>query len=129
ALVVGEVVGVGIFLTPAGMARSLGSPAWLLGVWLAMGAVALAGALCFGALAARFPEAGGGYVSLREAFGRRVAFLYGWMSLLVTDPGLTALFAVGAAESLGPWLGLSPVGVKAAAVGAILALAAVNVAG
>src|SRR5262245_29386557 len=90
ALVVGEVIGVGIFLTPAGMAKSLGSPLWLLLVWLAMGAIALAGALCFGALAARFPQAGGGYVYLREAYGPRIAFLFGWLSLLVTDPGITA---------------------------------------
>jgi APA family basic amino acid/polyamine antiporter len=129
ALVVGEVIGVGIFLTPAGMAKSLGSPAWLLAVWLVMGAVTLAGALCFGALAARFPEAGGLYVYLREAFGARVAFLYGWMSLLVTDPGLTALFAVGMAENIGPQVGLTPNTVKAVAVGAILALAAVNTVG
>src|SRR5436190_6848263 len=74
ALVVGEVIGVGIFLTPAGMARSLGSPSWLLAVWLTMGASAIGGALCFGALAARYPEAGGLYVYLREAFGPRTAF-------------------------------------------------------
>ena len=55
-----------------------------------------AGALCFGELAARFPQAGGGYVYLREAFGRRVAFLYGWKCLLVMDPGLTAALATGA---------------------------------
>src|SRR6185312_15811592 len=74
ALVVGEVIGVGIFLTPAGMARSLGSPFWLLAVWLTMGASAIGGALSFGALAARYPEAGGLYVYLREAFGPRAAF-------------------------------------------------------
>src|SRR4051812_42536827 len=51
ALVVGEVIGVGIFLTPAGMAKSLGSPLWLLIVWVAMGAMALCGALCYGELA------------------------------------------------------------------------------
>lgn len=129
ALVVGEVIGVGIFLTPAGMARSLGSPAWLLAVWLAMAGVALAGALTFGALAARFPEAGGTYVYLREAYGPRPAFLFGWMSLLVTDPGLTALFAVGMAEAVSGAAGLTPTGVRAVAVGAILALAAVNAAG
>jgi APA family basic amino acid/polyamine antiporter len=129
ALVVAEVIGVGIFLTPAGMARSLGSPAWLLAVWLVTGAAALAGALCFGSLAARFPEAGGGYVYLREAFGPRVAFLYGWLSMLVTDPGLTALFAVGMAESFGPQAGLSQTGMKAVAVGAVLSLSAVNVLG
>ena len=69
ALVVGEVIAVGIFLTPAGMAKSLGSPFWLLVVWIVMGAMAAAGALCYGELAARYPEAGGGYVYLREAYG------------------------------------------------------------
>ena len=60
---------VGIFLTPAAMARTLGSPFWLLVVWLLMGGMALCGALAYGELAARFPEAGGGYVYLREAYG------------------------------------------------------------
>jgi len=129
AVVVGEVIGIGIFLTPAGMARSLGSPAWLLAVWLAMGCVTVAGALCFGALAARFPEAGGSYVYLREAYGPRPAFLFGWMSLLVTDPGLTALFAAGMAGALGDAFGFAPGVVKAVAVGAIVALACVNAAG
>ena len=58
ALVVAEVIGVGIFLTPAGMAKSLGSPFWLLAVWLTMGGSAIGGALCFGSLAARYPAAG-----------------------------------------------------------------------
>src|SRR5579884_1916127 len=98
AMVVGEVIGVGIFLTPAEMARSLGSPAWLIAVWLIMGASAIGGALCFGALAARYPEAGGLYVYLREAYGPRAAFLYGWLSMLVTDPGLTAFLGVGLAS-------------------------------
>ena len=57
----------------------------------------MAGALCFGELAARYPEAGGLYIYLREAFGERVAFLYGWMSMLVMDPGVTAALAVGMA--------------------------------
>ncbi len=68
---------------------------WLLVVWLAMGAMALCGALCYGELAARYPEAGGGYVYLREAYGPAVAFMYGWMAFLVMDPGLTAALAVG----------------------------------
>ena len=58
---VGEVIAVGIFLTPAAMAKSLGSPALLLAVWTIIGLGALCGALCYGELAARFPEAGGGY--------------------------------------------------------------------
>src|SRR5512145_3505796 len=87
-LVVGEVIAIGIFLTPATMARSLGSPLWLLIVWLVMGAMALSGALCYGELAARFPEAGGGYVYLREAYGQGLAFLYGWKCFFVMDPGI-----------------------------------------
>ena len=97
SLVVGGTVGVGIFLTPAGMARGLASPALVLAVWLVMGAAAVCGALSFGELAARFPQAGGGYVYLREAFGPGTAFLYGWKCLLVMDPGLTAALATGAA--------------------------------
>ena len=75
ALVVGEVIGVGIFLTPAQMIKSLGSPLLVMLVWLLMGLMALSGALCYGALAARFPEAGGGYVYLRETYGAQVAFI------------------------------------------------------
>jgi APA family basic amino acid/polyamine antiporter len=129
ALVVGEVIGVGIFLTPAGMVRSLGSPFWLLLVWLTMGASATGGALCYGALAARYPEAGGGYVYLKEAYGRRIAFLFGWLSLFVTDPGLTAMLAAGLAsyvKYLGPFSTWDP---RVVAALAIVGLAAVNMAG
>ena len=62
---------------------------WLLIVWLVMGVTALCGALCYGELSARYPEAGGGYVYLREAYGPAVAFMYGWMAFLVMDPGLS----------------------------------------
>ena len=129
ALIVGEVIAVGIFLTPAGMAKSLGSPTWLLIVWLLMGGMALCGALCYGELAARFPEAGGGYAYLREAYGRSIAFLYGWMALLVMDPGLTAALAVGMAGYIGYIFKLSPSGVKAVAIGAIVFVALVNIRG
>ncbi len=95
AVVVGEVIGVGIFLTPSGMAQSLASPFWLLVVWIAGGLVALSGALCLGELVSRYPEAGGPYYFLRAAYGDRVGFLYGWLSIFVLDPGLTATFAVG----------------------------------
>jgi APA family basic amino acid/polyamine antiporter len=129
ALVVGEVIAVGIFLTPAGMAKSLGSPMWLLVVWLAMGTMALCGALSYGELAARYPEAGGGYVYLKEAYGPALGFLYGWMAFLVMDPGITAALAVGAASYAGYSLNLSPVGVKATAIGVIITLAALNIRG
>ena len=129
AVVVGEVVGVGIFLTPAAMAKTLGSPLLLLSVWLVSGLMALTGALCYGELAARLPAAGGGYVYLREAYGRPLAFLYGWMVFLVLDPGLTAALAVGAASYVGYAAGLQPAGVKALAVASVLVLAAVNAGG
>jgi APA family basic amino acid/polyamine antiporter len=129
AILVGEIIAVGIFLTPAGMAKSLASPLLLLIVWVSMGAMALSGALCYGELAARFPEAGGGYVYLREAYGPQPAFLYGWMALLVLDPGLTAAFAIGMATYVGYIISLSATGVKALAVGTILAVAAVNLVG
>src|SRR6266853_3728152 len=129
ALIVGEVIAVGIFLTPAGMAHSLGSPFWLMIVWLLMGLMALSGALCYGELAARTPQAGGGYVYLREAYGPAVAFLYGWKCMLVMDPGITAALAVGLASYVGYVVKLSAVGMKAVAIGAVLALAAVNIVG
>jgi basic amino acid/polyamine antiporter, APA family len=129
ALVVGEVIGVGIFLTPAEMAKSLSSPFWLLVVWLVMGASSLAGALCFGSLAACFPESGGGYAYLRRAFGRRMGFLYGWLSLFVTDPGITAALTVGMAKYANSLIPLSAVGQQAVAIAAIVALATANIIG
>jgi APA family basic amino acid/polyamine antiporter len=129
ALVIGQVIAVGIFLTPASMARSLGSPAWLPLVWLVMGGMALTGALCYGELAARFPQAGGGYVYLREAYGSRVAFLYGWKCLLVMDPGITAALATGLASYVGYVAPLSAGARKAVAIVAIIALAMVSIAG
>jgi APA family basic amino acid/polyamine antiporter len=127
ALVVGGTVGVGIFLTPAGMARSLASPALVAMVWAFMGTTAVCGALCFGELAARYPEAGGAYVYLREAFGPGVAFLYGWKCLLVMDPGLTAALAAGfgayAAEAFPGLPG------RVAAIVAIAAVALANARG
>ncbi len=128
-LVVGEVIGIGIFLAPAQMARAVGSPFWLLVVWLAMGVMALTGALCYGSLAARYPEAGGGYVYLREGWGRGVAFLYGWKCLFVLDPGLTAAFAVGVASYVAYMVELSPVAQKLLAMSAIVVVAIANMVG
>src|SRR6202795_2343622 len=127
AIVAGEAIAVGIFLTPAGMAKSLASPFWLLIVWLAVGAMTLSGALCFGDLSGRFPSAGGAYVYLRESFGPLTAFLYGWMSLLVLDPGLTAAFAVGFAAYAAYIFHWPPLIVKLAAVAAIWVICLLNI--
>lgn len=129
ALIIGEVIAVGIFLTPAGMAKSLGSPFWLLVVWLVVGAMSLCGALCYGELAVRFPEAGGAYAYLREAYGSAPAFLYGWMSLTVMDPGLTAALATGAASYVSYSLRLSSLVQKLIAIAAIIIIALINIRG
>lgn len=97
-MVVTQVVGVGIFLTPASMMRAVGGLGPALLVWGLVGVLSVAGALCYAELTTRFPKAGGGYVFLREAFGPRTAFVFGWMSLLVTDPGITAALAIGLAQ-------------------------------
>src|SRR5580658_9954095 len=127
AVVAGEAIAVGIFLTPASMAKSLASLFWLLIVWLAVGAMTLCGALCFGELAGRFPSAGGPYVYLRESFGPLTAFLYGWMSLLVLDPGLTAAFAVGFAAYAAYIFHWPALIVKIAATAAIWSICALNI--
>jgi APA family basic amino acid/polyamine antiporter len=98
ALVVGHTIGVGIFLTPAEVIGAVASPLLTLGLWVACGALVQAGALTFGELASRYPKAGGPYLYLREAWGDRIAFLYGWQSVLVLDPGVTAALALGMAD-------------------------------
>jgi basic amino acid/polyamine antiporter, APA family len=127
AVVAGESIAVGIFLTPAGMAKALGSPFWLLVVWIVVGVLTVCGALCYGELAARFPRSGGIYIYLLETCGRRVAFLYGWMCLLVLDPGLTAALAVGLAGYIAYMVPASAIAVKLIALSVIWALCLLNV--
>ncbi len=127
AMVAGEVIAAGIFLTPAAMAKSVGSPFWLLVIWLVVSAMTLSGALCYGELAGRFPRAGGTYVYLHETFGARIAFLYGWMCLLVLDPGLTAALATGVAVYAAYIFHWTPAAIKLAAVILILALCLMNI--
>ena len=97
AVVTGEAIALGIFLTPAAMAKSLGSPLLLGLVWLGVALMAMCGALSYSELAIRFPESGGEYVYLRAGYGEQVAFLYGWTSSIVMYPGVAAALAVGSA--------------------------------
>ena len=129
-MVITQVVGVGIFLTPATMMRSLGSTRAALVIWAVMGALSIAGAICYAELTTRFPTAGGGYIFLREGFGARSAFVFGWMALLVMDPGITAALAIGLAQYLLAALGSSPdlvpvVGVVTTIVFGLLTLAGI----
>jgi APA family basic amino acid/polyamine antiporter len=98
AVVVGAIVGVGIFFTPATLARAVPSPSWVLGLWVLGGIASVAGALVFADLGVRWPRAGGLYVFLREGYGGRLghalSFLYGWLQLLVVQPGAMAVIAV-----------------------------------
>src|SRR5262245_45646664 len=128
-LVVGQVIAVGIFLTPAAMVRDLVAPLWVLGVWVLMGGMAVCGALVFGELASRYPHAGGVYVYLREAWGPRLAFLYGWKCFLVMDPGLTAALAAGLSSYLPYVVPAGPRGQLAAGIAVIVGLALVNIIG
>src|SRR5688500_7376574 len=94
-LVVGGIIGSGIFFTPAEVARALPSWEWILLAWTIGGIVAFAGALTYAELGAMMPEAGGAYVYIREAFGRLPAFLYGWMILASIASGALAAVALG----------------------------------
>src|SRR5256885_13485076 len=106
AMVVGIMVGSGIFRTPGLVAAQLGRP-WLTFVaWVAGGALALLGALCFAELATRHPAAGGKYVYVREAFGPRAGFVVGWVEGLAIYPVAIAAIAVVAGEYTGRLAGL-----------------------
>src|SRR5215207_7261436 len=93
-IVMGGIVGSGIFINPYVVARQVHTPFLILGAWLAGGAVALAGAFVYAELAVRRPEVGGQYAYLRDAFHPSVAFLYGWALLLVVQTGAMAAVAV-----------------------------------
>jgi APA family basic amino acid/polyamine antiporter len=106
-VVIGSMVGSGIFIVSADMARTIGSPGWLLAAWLLTGALTIIGALSYGELAAMMPKAGGQYVYLREAFSPLWGFLYGWTLFLVIQTGTIAAVAVGFARYFGamvPWI-------------------------
>lgn len=100
-VVIGSMIGSGIFLVSAGMARQIGSPGWLLLAWALTGALTVAGALSYGELAAMMPRAGGQYVYLREAYSPLWGFLYGWTLFTVIQTGTIAAVAVGFARFLG----------------------------
>jgi APA family basic amino acid/polyamine antiporter len=105
-LVAGSMIGSGIFIVSSIIARQVGSPGWLLVVWLVTGLLTLMAALSYGELAAMMPKAGGQYVYLREAFSPLWGFLYGWTLFLVIQTGTIAAVAVGFARYTGvliPW--------------------------
>jgi APA family basic amino acid/polyamine antiporter len=105
-LVVGSMIGSGIFIVSADIARTVSSPGWLIVAWLVTGVITLAAALCYGELAAMMPHAGGQYVYLRESWNPLTGFLYGWTFYLVIQTGTIAAVAVAFAKYTGvliPW--------------------------
>src|SRR6266542_1133535 len=100
-LVAGSMIGSGIFIVSADIARLVGSPGWLLVVWAVTGVLTIVAALSYGELAAMMPKAGGQYVYLREAYSPLWGFLYGWTLFLVIQTGTIAAVAVAFARFLG----------------------------
>ena len=124
-LVMGGIIGAGIFVNPAEVARNVHSPQLIVGVWVLGGLIAMAGALVYAELADRRPDVGGQYAYLRDAFGQTPAFLYGWSLLLVIQSGGMAAVAITFARY---FLDLAPLplseGMIASAV--LLLLVAIN---
>jgi APA family basic amino acid/polyamine antiporter len=119
-IVVGSIVGAGIFLVSPFVAQHVRSPAEFLATWLLGGLVALAGALSNGELGGLYPRSGGEYVYLREAYGPMFGFLSGWMSFWIAFPGSIAALAAGLGGTVAAMLGLpgprAPVAIGAAAI-------------
>jgi APA family basic amino acid/polyamine antiporter len=125
-LVVSSVIGVGIFLTPGGVAKLLPHPGWFAAAWLAGGVLALAGALANAELGAMFPKAGGNYVYLRAAYHPMAGFLVGWLSFFAIFAGTVATLAVGFTISLSSFTPVSPNAALAIAIVLIWIATAVN---
>jgi basic amino acid/polyamine antiporter, APA family len=129
AIVIGGVIGGGIFRTPATVAKQTGAGLPLLTLWAIGGLLTLAGVLCYGELGARRPQAGGIYIYLREAFGSLPAFLFGWTMALINYPGSVAAVATTFADYFCHACGLTDIWVKPSAVGAIVFIVGVNLFG
>ncbi len=129
-ILIGSVIGSGIFIVPAEIAGLLKAPLIILSVWLVGGGLSFFGALCFAELGAMFPEAGGMYVFLREAYGRLIAFLFGWTLFLVIDTGAIATLSMAFSSKYLPYfVPMSPLAVKVVALVFVVMLVAVNYAG
>ena len=128
-LVVGGIIGSGIFINPSIVAARTGSAALTIGTWSLGAVIALLGTFIFAELGRRRPEVGGGYAYLRDAFGPLPAFLYGWALLLAIATGAIAAVAVTFANYFTKLVGMPPETVKPLALGAIATLSAVNILG
>ncbi len=129
-MVVGGTIGSGIFFTPAEVAHALPNGGWIMAVWALGGVVALCGALTFAELGAMMPDAGGGYVYVREAFGPLASFLNVWLITLMVASGAIAAVSLGFAGYLARFVDLAPAGGQTGvAIGTIVLMTATNYVG
>ena len=128
-LVVGLVLGAGIFRAPQLVAANVGNGTAFLLVWIVGGVVSLIGALCYAEIATAYPHAGGEYHFLSRAFGPRLGFLYGWARMTVLQTGSIAILAFVLGDFAAPLLGLAPGSSPALAAAAVVALTVVNLVG
>lgn len=127
SIVVGSILGTGVFLKTATMSTLVGNPLIVLLIWIFAGLLSLAGALAYAELGSLMPDAGGEYVYLREGYGDLWAFLYGWMRFWIGSPGSIAAYAVGAMTFMSSAIDLSIVGGRpAAAVIVIIVFSSIN---
>ena len=124
---IGSCIGSGIFLTPSQIAGFLPSPVLILIVWGVGGLIALTGALTFAELGAMFPQAGGVYVYLKEAYGDLFGFLYGWAYLVVITSGAIAALCIACARYLAFLFPLGDTGIKGVAISLIVVVTIINV--
>lgn len=128
-LIVGNVIGAGIFTTSGFLAGELPDPALFIGIWVIGGILTVCGALTYAELAALYPLAGGDYHYLKAAYGRWAGFLLGWTSFWVIGPGSSAALAIALVGYLKAFLPMSGSGEKLAAVALIAAFSLINIRG
>jgi amino acid transporter len=129
SIIVGIIIGAGIFETPAQVFRNASGPAAALGLWALGGLLSLVGALCFAELASTYPRSGGEYVFLTRAYGRPIGFLFGWSQLAVVRTGGIAALAYVFAHYVGALWGFRPESGAWVAAGAIAVLSLINMLG
>src|SRR5678810_810055 len=105
SVIIGNVIGTGVFLKARVMTCNVGEPTWVVLAWVAAGLLSLAGALTYAELTAMKPQAGGEYVFLRDAFGRVWSFLFGWMQIFIAKPGSQAAAGMAFALRMKDFLG------------------------
>lgn len=129
AIIVGLVIGAGIFKTPSMVAGMAGDSGWILLIWLLGALISLAGALCYAELSSAYPHAGGDYHFLARAYGKNVSFLYAWAKATVINPGSVALLAFVFGDFMSQVISLGPYSSAIWAASIVLILTFVNVAG